>query len=175
MTDELLKSVIQNLKVAQSFGNLSTCTRRKIGVYIPFSYIDGDATSVTGSNSPAPYSICCQRETGTDCSAIHAEVDAIMRLGAYSTSVKDLYIWAETPCPQCLHFIYKYSSIRRVYCLDTYLYGLEYPRVLHRTLEIAMRDRLATYLGIDVTKIKQEDLKRYELLTTSDNSEPERH
>lgn len=144
---------------ARDYAYASDCDRRQIGVYIPIKVdsIKEDLIASIGVNSPMSKQHCCNRETG-DCPAIHAEVYAIMHLGSHRSEASTIYVWAETPCLNCLSFIKRFSSITRIVCLITQSYGKQYPRVLDRTAEIAKRDSYAQTLGLDVVKLDIEEI-----------------
>ena len=159
LTDNDLEMMLQ----AKSASFNSTCARRKIGVYIPVPGTE-DTIAVQANNNPQSTKQCCMREANV-CPSIHAEVNAVMNLGAYKYQVFKLYIWAETPCHQCLSFIRRHSAITDIYCLTTESYGVEYSRVLDRTSEIRLRDDYADSLGFQIHKLDVKEIKEYELST----------
>ncbi len=157
----------QRMLKAREFSSYSTCQRRKIGVYIPVAVIkDSDNPSsylsVLAANHPQSTIHCCKREQGI-CPALHAEVVAVTNLRECRYNCRDLYIWAETPCHQCLSFIRRNSHISRIICLSTESYAVEYPLVDHKKDEIALRDSYAKELGFDVVKLDREEILNSEL------------
>lgn len=155
---------LQAMLKAKEAGILSNCSRRKIGVYIPIR--DKTYHAAFGSNNALNTSQCCTREIGI-CPALHAEVNAIINLGKDILKADNLYIWAEIPCHGCLSYIKRNSFIRDIFCLTTESYGREYPRVLDRTAEIALRLKYASLLGIDIHRLDAEEIRQYELYSTS--------
>lgn len=154
---------------AKSAGFNSTCSRRKIGVYIPVPGTE-DTIAIQANNNPQSICQCCMRESNV-CPAIHAEVNAVMNLGTFRFSVYKLYIWAETPCHQCLSFIRRYSHITDIYCLTTESYGIIYPRVLDRTSEIRLRDEYADSLGFQIHKLDVKEILDYGKRKCNNNEE----
>lgn len=136
----------------------SNCLRRSIGVAIPT--LDGD--TIWGANKSKITCKSCHRET---CSAVHAEVEAIVRALKYQREIdiKKLYIWAEVPCHACLSFIASYSTIDLVYCLMPSTYAIEYPSIDRRSDEIKDRRRYAKALGITIVELDREEVIEYEL------------
>lgn len=154
---------------AKSAASWSNCTRRKIGVAIPYNDPDDSSEEIAiAANTTQKTDQCCTRSAGP-CPAIHAEVNAILNLGLSRYLAEELYIWAEVPCHQCLSFIHKQTYIREIFCLSPESYGKEYPRVLDRTSEIQLRYAYADSLGIDVHKLDAEEILEYELSTRLSN------
>lgn len=149
-----------NMLKAREFKQLSNCKRRQIGVYIPIN--KDSVTSAIGFNSTPSEETCCKRDLGY-CTAIHAEVSAILNLGGHKNSASSLYIWAETPCLACLSFIKTKSFIRTIYCLTAESYALEYPAVMHRPIDLQYRMEHAQSLGLDVVRLDAKEIEEYEL------------
>jgi len=143
---------------AHEVAKYSNCLRRQIGVVIPAP--DGDV--IWGANKSAVTCGTCHRET---CSAVHAEVAAILRYYPHTQRLENrkLYIWAEVPCNQCLSFISTYSNIDIVYCLMPSTYAVEYPSILQREQEIKDRKTYAKVLGITIVELDREEVIEYEL------------
>ena len=139
----------------------STCKRRKIAAIIPNR--GNGPLSYIGSNNPTGSLHCCSRDKGI-CPAIHAEVDVVIKAKTQVILSTELYLWAETPCHQCLSFIRRHSFIDTVYCLTTESYGSEYPLVLDRKEEIAFRDEYAKSINLTIVKLDREEILEYELL-----------
>ena len=136
----------------------SNCLRRHIGVAIPTR----DEETIWGANKSGLACTKCHRET---CSAVHAEVEALIRALKHQKEIdiKKLYIWAEVPCQHCLSFISSYSSIDLGYCLLPSSYATEYPAILQRTEEIRQRKNYAHTLGITIVELDREEVIEYEL------------
>jgi len=143
---------------AKAAKETSNCLRRSIGVAIPT--IDGD--TIWGANKSKIQCPSCHRET---CSAVHAEVEAVVRALKHQREIdiKKLYIWAEVPCHACLSFIASYSSIDLVYCFMPSTYAPEYPSILQRAQEIEDRKTYAKALGITIVELDREEVIEYEL------------
>lgn len=147
---------------ARHYADMSNCAKRKIGVYVPLARPDDDAViAVIAANKHPSEQDCkvCSRQT---CPAIHAEVSAAFVLArSKETTAHRLYIWAETPCLNCLSIIKKYTDIDMIYCLQTESYGKIYPPVRDRISEIAVRDGYAKQLGLTVIKLDADEILEY--------------
>lgn len=158
----ILNKDFESMIQAKHVGQLtSNCGRRKIGVYIPLNSPELGDIAFTGSNATQSTKQCCGSATNGICTAIHAEVNAVVNLRGYRYLVDSLYIWAETPCHNCLSFIRRYSHITKIYCLSTESYGIEYPRVNDRTSEIRLRDEYAADLGFQIHKLDVKEIEEY--------------
>jgi deoxycytidylate deaminase len=135
------------MQIAKLCSTSSLCNRRKIGVLIRNSTTD----DIHYNYNYSPDCDYCTRTT--ECPAIHAEIYTI------ATSPKgfydELYIYAEVPCKNCLSYIHSFSSIRKIYCLNPYLYSKDYPRVLEYGYQIKERLLYAATKGFTVTQIKE--------------------
>jgi dCMP deaminase len=126
------------LKMAQTWGELSHCQRKKVGALI----VKGRTIISDGYNgTPSGFENACEdEEYFTKWYVLHAEANAILKVAASTQSCvgATLYITL-SPCRECSKLIHQ-AGIKRVVFLNAYkdTSGLEF-------LEKA---------GVDLTQIK---------------------
>lgn len=102
------------LKIAKEWGQLSYCTRRKVGAII---VKDRMIISDGYNGTPSGFENCCEDEMGyTKWYVLHAEANAILKV-ARSTQTCDgatLYITL-SPCKECSKLIHQAGITRVVY------------------------------------------------------------
>lgn len=139
-----MDSIRHYMAIAKQASTFSNCNRRKIG-----AVIEHNGIYAIGSNGTKSKCKCCTRETG-DCPAIHAEVDAALKLPQGISGT--LYVWSEVPCVQCINFIATYTDIKTIHCLTINTYAKEYPRVLKYGPSVIARLKLAKQHNISVIR-----------------------
>ncbi|CAL2078808.1 dCMP deaminase family protein [Tenacibaculum sp. 190524A02b] len=106
------------LRMAQEWGKLSHCKRKKVGALI---VKDRMIISDGYNGTPSGFENYCEDEEGyTKWYVLHAEANAILKVAASTQSCKDatLYITL-SPCQQCSKLIHQ-AGIKRVVYLDAY-------------------------------------------------------
>ena len=102
------------LKMAQEWGNLSYCERRKVGALI----VKNNRIISDGYNgTPSGFENFCEDEKGyTKWYVLHAEANAIAKVSSstQSTNGATLYITL-SPCRECSKLIFQSGIIRVVY------------------------------------------------------------
>ena len=102
------------LKMAQEWGNLSYCERRKVGALI----VKNNRIISDGYNgTPSGFENFCEDEDGyTKWYVLHAEANAITKVASSTQSCDGatLYITL-SPCKQCSKLIYQAKIKRLVY------------------------------------------------------------
>ena len=105
------------LKVAQEWGNLSYCERRKVGALI----VKNNRIISDGYNgTPSGFENFCEDEDGyTKWYVLHAEANAITKVASSTQSCDGatLYITL-SPCKQCSKLIYQAKIKRLVYAVQ---------------------------------------------------------
>lgn len=137
------------MKLAKASSLKSKCLRRKIGCVITGSGF----ASITGVNHSDVLHSCSECKRDLECPAIHAEIDAIMSLPNEMYKAKDLYVYAEVPCLNCLSMIAHLTNITKIYCLHPSYYSSIYPRVSTYQHKIAARKEYAHKLGLAVIEL----------------------
>ncbi|MEX6626507.1 deoxycytidylate deaminase [Tenacibaculum salmonis] len=105
------------LKMAQEWGKLSHCKRKKVGAII---VKDRMIISDGYNGTPSGFENYCEDEEGyTKWYVLHAEANAILKVAASTQSCKDatLYITL-SPCQQCSKLIHQAGIKRVVYAQD---------------------------------------------------------
>ncbi|WP_432672611.1 deoxycytidylate deaminase [Flavobacterium sp. SM2513] len=100
------------LKIAQEWGSLSYCERRKVGAII---VKDRMIISDGYNGTPSGFDNCCEDENGiTRWDVLHAEANAILKVAGSTQSCQGatLYITL-SPCKDCSKLIHQ-SGIKRV-------------------------------------------------------------
>jgi deoxycytidylate deaminase len=153
----MIFTTFEYLLEAREASKLSNCLRRQIGVALP---VEGE--TLWGHNSSTLPCPTCHRET---CSALHAEVQAVVRAieAKKNLDTCGLYIWAEVPCHACLSFIKKFSTVAIIYCLSPESYTKQYHLDSTRIEEIKSRKLYARSLGIIILEQDMEEIEEYEL------------
>ena len=104
------------LKMAQEWGNLSYCERRKVGALI----VKNNRIISDGYNgTPSGFENFCEDEDGyTKWYVLHAEANAITKVASSTQSCDGatLYITL-SPCKQCSKLIYQAKIKRLVYAV----------------------------------------------------------
>ena len=105
------------LKMAQEWGNLSYCERRKVGALI----VKNNRIISDGYNgTPSGFENFCEDEDGyTKWYVLHAEANAITKVASSTQSCDGatLYITL-SPCKQCSKLIYQAKIKRLVYSVQ---------------------------------------------------------
>ncbi len=105
------------LKMAQEWGNLSYCERRKVGALI----VKNNRIISDGYNgTPSGFENFCEDEDGyTKWYVLHAEANAITKVASSTQSCDGatLYITL-SPCKQCSKLIYQAKIKRLVYAVQ---------------------------------------------------------
>lgn len=103
---------IAYLRMAKEWGELSYCTRKKVGALI----VKNRMIISDGYNgTPSGFENCCEDEEGyTKWYVLHAEANAILKVASSTQSCRDatLYITL-SPCKECSKLIHQ-SGIKRV-------------------------------------------------------------
>ena len=114
MTDKELKYAYAYLRMAKEWGELSHCTRKKVGALI---VKDRMIISDGYNGTPTGFENCCEDEEGyTKWYVLHAEANAILKVANSTQSCKGatLYITL-SPCQQCSKLIHQAGIIKVVY------------------------------------------------------------
>ena len=108
---------ITYLKMAQEWGNLSYCERRKVGALI----VKNNRIISDGYNgTPSGFENFCEDDDGyTKWYVLHAEANAITKVASSTQSCDGatLYITL-SPCKQCSKLIYQAKIKRLVYSVQ---------------------------------------------------------
>jgi deoxycytidylate deaminase len=140
------------LLMAKSLSEGSKCWRRKIATVIPIPCTQGEVR--VGINGFSNF-VCNDCTRMIECPALHSEVQAIINCRPFNSLVRDLYVWAEVPCLNCLSFIHHQSEITTIYCLAPSLYEQFYGRVKDYSERIALRRAYAKRLELTVIEIDE--------------------
>jgi len=114
LTDKELKYAYAYLRMAKEWGELSHCTRKKVGALI---VKDRMIISDGYNGTPTGFENCCEDEEGyTKWYVLHAEANAILKVANSTQSCKGatLYITL-SPCQQCSKLIHQAGIIKVVY------------------------------------------------------------
>lgn len=109
---------IAYLKMAQEWGKLSYCERKKVGALI---VKDRMIISDGYNGTPSGFENCCEDESGkTHWYVLHAEANAILKLAASTQSAKGATLYLTlSPCKECSKLVLQ-SGIARVVYLQEY-------------------------------------------------------
>ncbi len=102
------------LRMAQTWGELSHCERKKVGALI---VRDGRIISDGFNGTPAGYPNCCEDDRGeTHWYVLHAEANAILKVARSTNdcSGATLYITL-SPCRDCSKLVLQAGIVRVVY------------------------------------------------------------
>jgi len=113
-TDKQLKYDAAYLKMAQTWGQLSYCERKKVGALI---VKDRMIISDGYNGTPSGFENICEDEGHyTKWYVLHAEANAILKVAASTLSCRGatLYITL-SPCQECSKLIHQSGIIRVVY------------------------------------------------------------
>ncbi len=106
------------LRIAQEWGQLSYCNRKKVGaIIVKNRMIISDGYNGT----PSGFENCCEDENGlTKWYVLHAEANAILKVAKSTQSCENatLYI-TMSPCKECSKLIHQ-SGITRVVYINGY-------------------------------------------------------
>ena len=105
------------LKIANEWGKLSYCERRKVGAII----VKNNMIISDGFNgTPSGFDNCCEDAKGvTKWEVLHAEANAILKVASSTQSAEGatLYITL-SPCTECSKLIHQAGIKRVVYAKD---------------------------------------------------------
>lgn len=116
--DKQLKYDKAYLRMAEEWGKLSHCKRKKVGALI---VKDRMIISDGYNGTPSGFENYCEDEDGyTKWYVLHAEANAILKVAASTQSCKGstLYITL-SPCQQCSKLIHQ-AGIKRVVYIEKY-------------------------------------------------------
>ena len=117
MDSKQRKYDVAYLKMAQEWGNLSYCERRKVGALI----VKNNRIISDGYNgTPSGFENFCEDEDGyTKWYVLHTEANAITKVASSTQSCDGatLYITL-SPCKQCSKLIYQAKIKRLVYAVQ---------------------------------------------------------
>lgn len=106
------------LRIAQEWGQLSYCNRKKVGAII---VKDRMIISDGYNGTPSGFENCCEDESGlTKWYVLHAEANAILKVAKSTQSCENatLYI-TMSPCKECSKLIHQ-SGVTRVVYINGY-------------------------------------------------------
>lgn len=114
------------LRIAREWGQLSYCTRKKVGAIV---VKDRMIISDGYNGTPSGFENCCEDPEGlTHWYVLHAEANAITKVAssAHSCDGATLYITL-SPCKECSKLIHQ-AGIKRVVYMEGYkdISGLEF-------------------------------------------------
>jgi dCMP deaminase len=106
------------LKMAQSWSNLSHCSRKQVGALI---VKDAMIISDGYNGTPAGFDNCCENEIGeTHWYVLHAEANAILKVAKSTNNSKGATLYLTlSPCKDCSKLILQ-AGITRVVFKDSY-------------------------------------------------------
>jgi dCMP deaminase len=106
------------LRMAQTWAQLSHCTRKKVGALI---VKDGMIISDGYNGTPAGFDNCCENENGeTNWYVLHAEANAILKVAkSTNNSVGSTLYLTLSPCKECSKLILQ-AGISRVVFTNSY-------------------------------------------------------
>ena len=113
-TEKLNKYDRAYLRIATEWGQLSYCTRKKVGAII---VKDKMIISDGYNGTPSGFENCCEDEAGlTKWYVLHAEANAILKVAKSTQSCEGatLYI-TMSPCKDCSKLIHQSGIVRVVY------------------------------------------------------------
>lgn len=106
------------LRMANTWAELSHCSRKKVGAII---VKDGMIISDGYNGTPAGFDNCCENENGeTHWYVLHAEANAILKLArSTNNGVGSTLYLTLSPCKDCSKLILQ-AGIRRVVFMNNY-------------------------------------------------------
>lgn len=109
---------ITYLKMAQTWGNLSHCTRKKVGALI---VKDGMIISDGYNGTPSGFDNNCEDEEGqTNWYVLHAEANALLKVSKSTNNSNGATLYQTlSPCKECSKLILQ-AGIKRVVYRDEY-------------------------------------------------------
>ena len=114
VTDKIKRYDTAYLRIADEWGQLSYCQRKKVGAII---VKDRMIISDGFNGTPSGFENCCEDDAGiTKWYVLHAEANAILKVAKSTQSCKDatLYI-TMSPCKECSKLIHQAGIVRVVY------------------------------------------------------------
>ena len=116
------------LRLAESWAQLSQCTRKKVGAII---VKDAIIISDGFNGTPSGFDNACENEAGeTHWYVLHAEANAILKVAKSTNNCKDATLYlTHSPCKDCSKLILQ-SGIVRIVFNEEYkdLSGLDFLR-----------------------------------------------
>lgn len=105
------------LRMAQTWADLSHCTRKKVGALI---VKDGMIISDGYNGTPAGFDNCCENDNGeTHWFVLHAEANAILKVSkSTNNSVGATLYLTLSPCKDCCKLVLQAGIKRVVYIHD---------------------------------------------------------
>lgn len=103
------------LRMAQTWAELSHCSRKKVGAII----VKDDAIISDGYNgTPAGFDNCCESDAGeTLWYVLHAEANAILKVAKSTNNCAGATLYLTlSPCKDCSKLILQAGIKRLVYC-----------------------------------------------------------
>ena len=114
VTNKIKRYDTAYLRIADEWGQLSYCQRKKVGaIIVKDRMIISDGFNGTTSG----FENCCEDDAGiTKWYVLHAEANAILKVAKSTQSCKDatLYI-TMSPCKECSKLIHQAGIVRVVY------------------------------------------------------------
>ena len=106
------------LRMANTWAELSHCSRKKVGAII---VKDGMIISDGYNGTPAGFDNCCENESGeTHWYVLHAEANAILKLArSTNNGIGSTLYLTLSPCKDCSKLILQ-SGIKRVVFMNRY-------------------------------------------------------
>lgn len=114
VTNKIKRYDTAYLRIADEWGQLSYCQRKKVGAII---VKDRMIISDGYNGTPSGFENCCEDDAGiTKWYVLHAEANAILKVAKSTQSCKDatLYI-TMSPCKECSKLIHQAGIVRVVY------------------------------------------------------------
>lgn len=106
------------LKMAQSWSQLSHCTRKQVGALI----VKDEMIISDGYNgTPAGFDNCCENDNGeTHWYVLHAEANAILKVAKSTNNCKGATLYLTlSPCKDCSKLVIQ-AGIKKVVFKDSY-------------------------------------------------------
>ncbi len=102
------------LRMAETWANLSHCTRKQVGALI---VRDGMIISDGYNGTPAGFDNCCEDDAGnTHWYVLHAEANAILKVAKSTNNCKGATLYLTlSPCKDCSKLILQAGISRLVY------------------------------------------------------------
>jgi dCMP deaminase len=106
------------LRMAQTWGNLSHCSRKKVGAII---VKDGMIISDGYNGTPAGFDNCCETDAGeTHWYVLHAEANAILKVAKSTNNCNGGILYQTlSPCKECSKLILQ-AGIKKVVFINKY-------------------------------------------------------
>jgi dCMP deaminase len=105
------------INIAKEIGNLSHCTRSKVGAVL---VKDGNVISFGYNGTPAGMDNGCEENNVTKDEVIHAEMNAILKAAKSGNAVEGSTLYLTlSPCKECSKLILQ-SGVKKVVYLNMY-------------------------------------------------------